>query len=291
MLTEEGSAASEGEVTAPYPWEAPSRWAPRGRLVRKLRLRRLVLQEKVFPVGSEVPLHDHPRAKVCLVLAGTCLERRDGRSLRYEPWTLQLNPRQSTHSYRAGSRGLRVFSVTLGPGWGPLETEMLPGSVDAARHAGLLTFAARLYREALRPETASGLVVESLLTELLEVVGPCPDPPPHAAPGWLGRALELLHDRFQESLGLSKVAAEIGIHPAHLARTFRAHTGLTVGEYVRGLRLAHARRLLGSTAHNLADVAALAGFSDQSHMGRVFRRLTGQTPSEARALFEMGGGR
>lgn len=135
VLTEEGSRASEGEVTAPYPWEAPSRWAPRGRLVRKLRLRRLVLQEKVFPAGSEVPLHDHPRAKVCLVLAGTCLERRDGRSLRYEPWTLQLNPRQSTHSYRAGSGGLRMFSVTLGLGWGPLETEILPGSAASpGRH-------------------------------------------------------------------------------------------------------------------------------------------------------------
>ena len=72
------------------------------------------------------------------------------------------------------------------------------------------------------------------------------------------------------------------MHPSHLARSFQRAQGLSAGEYQRGLRIALARKALTDKQRSIADVAAMAGFHDQSHFARVFRRLTGETPRDYR---------
>jgi AraC-like DNA-binding protein len=81
------------------------------------------------------------------------------------------------------------------------------------------------------------------------------------------------------------VAESIGIHPVHLAREFRKHYHCTVGEYLRRLRIEHASRKLIESDSSLVDISEAAGFADQSHFGRTFKRLMGITPNGYRALF------
>jgi predicted AlkP superfamily phosphohydrolase/phosphomutase len=59
---------------------------------------------------------------------------------------------------------------------------------------------------------------------------------------WLDGAEELMRERIGDCVGLSELAEAIGAHPTHLARTFRARYGVSVGEYSRRLRLAWAAR-------------------------------------------------
>jgi AraC family transcriptional regulator len=133
-------------------------------------------------------------------------------------------------------------------------------------------------------DVASRLAVEGLILEVLAVAsratvnesGP-------KEPHWLRHARELLHDRLGESLTLSDVASAVGIHPAHLARTFRKRYGCTLGEYVRRLRIERASRDLATSRAPVAEVGAAAGFYDQSHFAKVFRRQMGMTPAEYRA--------
>ena len=102
------------------------------------------------------------------------------------------------------------------------------------------------------------------------------------APPWIERARELLHDRLAETRTLRDLAAEVGVHPAHFARAFRRHVGVTPGAYLRWLRLERAMRLLAETDRSLAQVARAAGFCDQSHLTRALRRETGCTPAAYR---------
>src|SRR5262249_21772677 len=81
-----------------------------------------------------------------------------------------------------------------------------------------------------------------------------------------------------ENLTHEAVAAAVGIHPVHLARVFRYHFGATLGDYVRRLRVEFAARQLITTEETLAGIALAAGFSDQSHFTRTFKRQTGMTP-------------
>jgi len=87
---------------------------------------------------------------------------------------------------------------------------------------------------------------------------------------------------------LAQYAELGGVHPTHLMRVFRAHYGLSIGEYIRNCRLNHAVKMIFSNALRLADIAAESGFADHSHMTNCFRRYLGLTPSEYRRLTKKG---
>jgi AraC-like DNA-binding protein len=98
----------------------------------------------------------------------------------------------------------------------------------------------------------------------------------------LRQAHELLHDRALERLRLTQLAALVGVHPATLARMFRARFRLSVGAYQRQLRLEWAGRRLAETRDTLSHIALRAGFADQSHFTRAFKRWTGESPGRYR---------
>ena len=83
-------------------------------------------------------------------------------------------------------------------------------------------------------------------------------------------------------LPLADVARRVGVHPVHLARTFRRVHQITFAGYVRHVRIEFARRELAASGASLSDIAVAAGFCDQSHFSRLFKRYTGQTPAEYR---------
>lgn len=102
-------------------------------------------------------------------------------------------------------------------------------------------------------------------------------------PLWLERVKNIIEQRFAEPYKLSEIAAEAGVHPVHLAREFRKHYGSSVGEYLRKVRIEYAcRELMGSNVA-VANIASAAGFADQSHFSRTFKRFCGMTPGRYRA--------
>jgi AraC family transcriptional regulator len=124
---------------------------------------------------------------------------------------------------------------------------------------------------------------------ILEILAEASRHPGSAAgrkpPAWLRSAREMLHDRFTESLSLDDMAAASGVHPTHLARMFRRHHQCSVGDYLRRLRIEWACHALAATDTPLSEIAAAAGFCDQSHFSTAFKRHTGSTPSEYRRIF------
>ena len=72
----------------------------------------------------------------------------------------------------------------------------------------------------------------------------------------------------------------MGIHPSHLMESFRQHYHCTLGDYVRQLRIEYATHLLSASDLPASQIAHTAGFADQSHFCRTFKRLTGMTPTE-----------
>jgi AraC-like DNA-binding protein len=100
----------------------------------------------------------------------------------------------------------------------------------------------------------------------------------------LRQVRELLEARFTESLRLAEIADAVGRHPVYLATSFRRAYGETIGDCVRRLRVERARRELEQSDAPIADVALTAGFANQSHLTRTFRKVTGMTPAAYRRL-------
>ena len=92
------------------------------------------------------------------------------------------------------------------------------------------------------------------------------------------RLRALLDDRLTESFTIAAAAAELDTHPSHLVRVFSQTYGIAPHRYLVGRRVDLARRLLVD-GHRPAEAAALAGFHDQAHLTRHFRRILGVTPA------------
>jgi AraC-like DNA-binding protein len=102
------------------------------------------------------------------------------------------------------------------------------------------------------------------------------------------RARRALADGVREALAanadrsLPELACELAVSPHHLSRIFHSHTGLTVSRHRMRLRARSVLEHLAGGERDLARLAADLGFADQSHLTRVVRRETGQTPSALR---------
>lgn len=147
----------------------------------------------------------------------------------------------------------------------------------------VVRLAAELEREFRATDDASQMALEGLTLELLSaMVRASKQEHRSRAPGWMQVAIDFLHDPGRQRLGLGDIAFEIGVHPTYLARMFRRHLGCSLGEYARRLRIDFAARELRDTDRRLIEIGLAAGFHDQAHFSRCFKRQTGLTPSDYR---------
>lgn len=110
-------------------------------------------------------------------------------------------------------------------------------------------------------------------------------PPPRPfgeEPQAVAWARELLEAHADQDVSLSQLAMETGLSPFHLTRVFHKAVGMPPHAYLDQVRVARAKQLLASGLP-IAQVAAEAGFADQSHLTRRFKRLVGATPGQYRA--------
>jgi AraC family transcriptional regulator len=257
-----------------------------GALRELRRVAGLTLSETGYRPGMIVPDHVHDHALMVFVLRGGFVERSARKRRDCEPGTLVFHPSAEPHAHEFYAAEARCFTVNLGGRWRDRMSEHGRGTLDRPidTHASRATWLAEhLHREFTMLDSASALAIEgytlAILGELARDVGPVQR---GRAPSWLGRAVELLHARCLDNLGMSEIAAEVGVHPVHLARQFRRYHGCTMGEYVRRLRIEHACHQLVRTDERLSSIAYTAGFADQGHFSRTFRAMTGTTPGAYR---------
>jgi AraC family transcriptional regulator len=256
-----------------------------GEVVKESRCAGLVFSELRHGAGRVLGAHSHELANFCLLLGGHYSEEFGGRTFTYRPLTVVFHPPSWAHRDEVGGQGGHFFSVELESQW----MEKLrgyaspPGAVLGGRGGDLSWMAHRLYREFRLAESASPLAVEGLTMAMLGDVLRGSVKEEQRRPVWLRRAVEILHEEFRENLTIGYVAAEVGVHPFHLSKVFRKFHGQAIGGYVNALRVEFACRELETRDKELADIALDAGFADQSHLTRVFKRLTGTTPGAFRA--------
>jgi AraC-like DNA-binding protein len=99
----------------------------------------------------------------------------------------------------------------------------------------------------------------------------------------IARARERLQTHYAESVQLRELAALVGMSKCHLVHLFHKEVGLPPHAYLIHVRVAHARILVAAGVP-LTEVAMRAGFADQSHLTRRFKRVVGLPPGQFAAL-------
>lgn len=258
-----------------------------GGVTRQLDIDDLLLRETRHAPWQVTPRHEHVAAHFCLAVEGECTERIHRRDIRCCPGTVEYHPTGTLHSSRWEASGGHCFTVTLGAEW---SARMVTTDRENVPRSGVLHCAARdlmvrLYRELRAPDACSATVIDGLTLALLGVAGRA-DVGAHrgTAPAWLARAEEYLKAHAFGRVRAADAATAAGVHPVLLSRWFRRKHGITVGEFVRHLRMARASQLLATTRQPITQVALACGFVDHAHLSRMFQRTMGLTPSTYRRL-------
>ncbi|WP_223770381.1 helix-turn-helix transcriptional regulator [Streptomyces huiliensis] len=129
----------------------------------------------------------------------------------------------------------------------------------------------------LEAESRLAFVAERLTRHLDLRSAPRPAPGGRDAAVLADRLRQLLDAHLVEGLTLREAAARLHAHPTHLVRTFSRAFGIAPHQYLTARRVDRARRLLLDGVPP-RTVAVAAGFYDQAHLGRHFKRIVGVAP-------------
>jgi len=87
---------------------------------------------------------------------------------------------------------------------------------------------------------------------------------------------------MEEDLSLEEMARTVGLSAAHFSLVFRNTTGQTPHQCLQWYRVQRAKEMLRSAEMRVLDVAIACGFKTQQHFARVFRQMSGASPTEYR---------
>jgi AraC-like DNA-binding protein/ligand-binding sensor protein len=95
-----------------------------------------------------------------------------------------------------------------------------------------------------------------------------------------------INRHYAEELRVADLAAQHKCNADYLSRVFKRTVGFGIVEYLHRVRVDHARRLLQTERFSVGEVGHLVGFPDQSHFGKVFRKLVGLSPQAFRSAVQ-----
>jgi AraC family transcriptional regulator len=244
----------------------------------------IVMASTYEPFAALNP-HRHALANISLVRRGSFVERLRNRAVECLPFSLIAKPPDELHSDRFGSAGAICLHISFSDdrlsGWGTLSRAI--ERTPVVRRGIVTALILRLDRELRNGDSASGLVIEGLVFEVLaHLVRRDDTDHSRVPPVWLRRVRDLVHARYREHLGVGDVAADVGVHPGHLTRMFQRYYRCSLGEYARRRRIDAAVQLITASDTPLGEVAIAVGFYDQSHFTNTFKRYTGCTPAAVR---------
>lgn len=256
-----------------------------GQMLAKREVDGFVLTETSYQPGLQIPKHSHEDAYFCLVRNGTFSEKLGDTVRICKSSVVNFHPAGEVHSDSFDEAGGRCLNVQVGTRWLNRARDCgarfdTPEQFQGGLFSGL---AGRLFKELYEKDETSSLVIEGLVLEILGEAARRLSPVERRRPAWIDKVREIIHAGHAESLSLSLIADSVGLHPVHVAREFRRHNNCTIGEYVRQVRVNSACQKLTISNSPIAEIAHAAGFVDQSHFCKTFKRLTGQTPSEFRS--------
>ena len=105
-----------------------------------------------------------------------------------------------------------------------------------------------------------------------------------ALPPLVQAAIEDIRANYAGLYGVEELSERLGVSKSHLVRTFTAALGVPPGRYLTKVRVEAAMRLLLHREYTLDVIASLCGFSGANYLCRVFKKETGQSPAQWRAM-------
>jgi AraC-like DNA-binding protein len=101
-------------------------------------------------------------------------------------------------------------------------------------------------------------------------------------PDAIWKARKYIEEHSGEEISLTKVAKAVNMNANHLSENFKQVTGMNFVEYVARTRFNTACTLLRNSKLRISEIAFAAGFQSLSQFNRIFKRFSGESPTQYR---------
>lgn len=239
--------------------------------------------ECAYSPNLSIAPHHHETAYICFVFLGDVAEH-DGKQERiFNDFRASYQPPGSVHAWRVGPHGARLFGFAI-------DDALLasPFGVCAAP-SHYIELPDRRFHNYLHAamRAAHGVESDTLFNthwrhEILATLIRDED---EFCPKWFADVRAYIHDHYADNPTPVRLGEVAQRHPAHVMRAFKQQSGVTIGRYIKFVQVEAACRRLREMKRSCADIAQDCGFSDQSHMTRVFRAIIGATPKAYQDAF------
>lgn len=240
--------------------------------------------------GTRHPRHQHDCLHLSLVLRGSVAEAVGNVTEYAGALSIVAKDAGVVHEDRFGPTGARLARLTLPLGTigALIDDPSRAPSWQWRHHPDVARAFLRLVRRARAGVAAFGSDDQDLL-DVLALLTAQPAPAPRGRPpAWLEQTMRDLRESWHPDLTVRDVARGAGVHPVYLARSVRRWYGTGVGEEMRRLRFRRAVASIAETKATVSKVAHEAGFSDEAHLCRSFRRSLDISPRRYRVLLNGG---
>lgn len=262
-------------------------------------------KENVSPETYYDYIHDHKFLEICIIISGRMLHFAGGRTylLRFGD-VFFCRSRELHYALAAEASVYERYAI-----WVPQNAFSW---IDGGNEAALGVFTDDRYSntnvlkirsgseekfvfllEELKKCTAADsgvtpLCVLGTLTELLVFINneaghhdDLSDEKLAEMPGIIFDVIRYVRLNYRTLSGIDEIAAKFYINRDYLTRVFRRHTGFTVHDYLRNVRISKSKILL-KKGRGVTETAFSCGFNSTSYFIRVFKKATGVTPSKYR---------
>lgn len=231
-------------------------------------------------------LHAHAYTNITFIVTGSLNETVGKKSEIARPLSIVVKPEGTEHTDQFGPAGTVTLSLRLDHSFTSTLRDWGKDLIQWRwQHCGPATRWFLLLLHILQEKNLQSQTdIENSLYEILAALSHTGKSTSGDFPRWLGLIKQEIDDDVENCGRVRELAERAGVHPVYLARKFRSCLGVSVSEYVKQRRVEVTTQLLSIRRLSLAAIACQAGFSDQSHMGRVFKSKTGLTPDTYRRL-------
>jgi AraC family transcriptional regulator len=243
------------------------------------------VQDVRYAADLRLPAHCHDEPILTIPLRGQLELSSSQRRVVCRAGTVFTLPAGDRHSSSFGGNG--AHSLVIAPI--DLDECAFPVAIQIFRSRQVLEspriaqLAADIIADIRQSDAVTGLAVDAIVLQILALalrselhvrLG--------HRPIWLRRAVDFIYDASDRRLSLGEIAAAAGVSPTELPRAFRHAYGVSIAAFARAVRLDRAAERLEGGRCSLDVIARDAGFVDQSHFTRAFKKAKGMTPGQYR---------
>lgn len=233
---------------------------------------------------DKVDWHYHENIYFTFILAGRLHEANKKESYDCIPGTLLFHNWQEAHYNIKPPGYTRGFHIEIENKWMKnfsLQKKIPAGSLKI-EHPSIKSFIRKIYLHSKKDESDAQISIDELLIQVLNFTERESENKSSAVPQWVKKLKEILNEEQPDKISLKYLSNELEIHPVHISRGFSKYFNITIGEYLRKIKIEKSVLLLDDESKSLSEITYTCGFADQSHFNRCFKEVYNLTPLQYR---------